>query len=219
MSHEMTAGHHRPSRAAVAMRVGRLGLVAAFALALALVMVLFAPQALAADWRMDPAGSRLEFAALFEKTAAPGVFREFDTRLRFDPGKPAEGRLEVSIRVSSADMNSGDINNAIRGAEWFDFARYPQAEFRSTEIRRVEGNRYVARGMLTLKGVQQAVEVPFAWSPLPAAAGSKSAQAAMEGEFSLRRGAFGIGSGEWAATSVIGAEVRIKFRVRLRSDG
>jgi polyisoprenoid-binding protein YceI len=41
----------------------------------------------------------------------------------------------------------------------------------------------------------------------------------MEGEFALRRSAFGIGSGEWAATNVIGAEVRVKFRVRLRSDG
>lgn len=200
------------SRVAAALRA-----VVVFAGALALV--LSAPQAAARDWRMDPAGSRLEFAALFEKTAAPGVFREFDTRLRFDPGRPADGRLEVSIRVSSADMNSGDINNAIRGAEWFDFARHPQAEFRSADIRRVEGNRYVARGTLTLKGVQQAVEVPFTWQPLTAPAGDKAAQAAMEGEFSLRRGVFGIGTGEWAATNVIGAEVRVKFRVRLRSDG
>lgn len=180
---------------------------------------LMSAPAQAADWRMEASGSRLEFAAQFEKTAAPGVFREFDTRLRFDPDKPADSRLEVSIRVSSADMNSGDINNAIRGAEWFDFTRHPQAEFRSVDVRRIEGNRYVARGVLTLKGVQQAVEVPFAWNPLPAVAGSKGAQAAMEGELSLRRSAFGIGIGEWAATNVIGAEVRVKFRVRLRRDG
>jgi len=205
-----------PSPRADAMAAMRAGVMVPVA---ALAMLLAAPRAVASDWRMDPAASRLEFAALFEKTAAPGLFREFATRLRFDPGKPAEGRLEVSIRVSSADMNSADINNAIRGAEWFDFARHPQAEFRSADIRRIEGNRYAARGTLTLKGVQQAVEVPFTWSPQPAPAGSKGAQAVMEGEFSLRRGAFGIGSGEWAATGVIGAEVRVKFRVRLRNDG
>ena len=164
----------------------------------------------AADWRMEPAGSRLEFAALFEKTTAPGVFREFDTRLRFDPDQPADSRLEVTVKVTSADMNSGDINSAIRGADWFDFVRFPQAEFRATDIRRVEANRnlYVARGTLTLKGMQQAVEVPFTWSPLAPAAGAKGAVANMEGELSLRRGAFGIGAGEWAATNVIGAEVR-----------
>ena len=186
---------------------------------LALLLAAATPLAIAADWRMEAAGSRLEFTALFEKTAAPGVFREFDTRLRFDPEKLADSRLQVSIKVASADMMSADINNAIRAAEWFDFARFPLAEFRATEIRRTEPGRYVARGVLTLKGVQQAVDVPFTWSPLPAPAGAKGMAAGMEGELTLRRGAFGIGSGEWAATKVIGAEVRVKFRVRLRSDG
>jgi len=165
--------------------------------------------AAAADWKMDPGASRLEFIVTFEKTPAPGVFKDFDTRLRFDPDKPAEGRLDVTIKVTSADMNSADVNNGIRAPEWFDFARHPQAEFHSTEIRRVDAGRYLAHGNLSLKGVQQPVEVPFAWS---AAADS----ATMEGELTLKRGVFGIGTGEWAATNVIGAEVRVKFRVRLR---
>lgn len=189
------------------------------ALLLLLLFLFTSVPVMAADWRMDATASRLEFAAMFEKTAAPGVFREFDTRLKFDPAQTAGSRLEVTVKVTSADMNSGDINNAIRGAEWFDFARHPQAEFRSTDIRRVDANRYVARGTLTLKGLQQALEVPFLWSALPAPAGAKGAYASMEGELSLRRGAFGIGVGEWAATNVIGADVRVKFRVRLRSDG
>jgi polyisoprenoid-binding protein YceI len=169
-------------------------------------------QAQMQDWRMDPAASRLEFIASFEKVEAPGLFREFDTRLRFDPDKPAGGRLEVTIRVSSADMNSADINNAIRGPEWFDFARFPQAEFRSSDIQRVAANRFIARGTLVLKGMQQAVEVPFTWQA------SRDAPV-MEGETTLRRGLFGIGLGEWKATDVIGADVRVKFRVRLRKGG
>ncbi len=165
--------------------------------------------ACAADWRMDAGGSRLEFIVTFEKTPAPGVFKEFDTRLSFDPDKPGVSRLDVVVKVTSADMMSADVNNGFRGPEWFDFARFPQAEFHSTDIRRAEGNRYVARGTLKLKGVQQPVEVPFAWT-----AGADSAT--MEGELTLKRGSFGIGTGEWAATNVIGADVRVKFRVRLR---
>jgi polyisoprenoid-binding protein YceI len=167
----------------------------------------------AADWKMDPAGSRLEFAATFEKTPAPGVFKEFDVRLSFDPEKPAGRRLDVTIRVASADMASADINKAIAGVEWFDFVRHQQAEFHATDIRRLQTNpqsgRYVARGTLALKGVEQAVEVPFTWNA--AAEG-----ATMEGEFTVKRGPFGIGTGEWAATDVIGPDVTVKFRVRLR---
>ena len=164
------------------------------------------------DWRMDAPGSRLEFIVTFEKNEAPGIFREFDTRLRFDPDKPAGSRLEVNVKVSSADMNNTAINDAIRTADWFDFARFPQAEFRSSDIQRVAANRYMARGVLSLKGVQQPVELPFTWQ------GSGDAPV-MEGETILKRGLFGIGLGEWKASDVIGADVRVKFRVRLRKGG
>lgn len=177
-----------------------------------LPLLITAVHAQAADWRMDAAASRLEFIASYEKATAPGVFKEFDTRLSFDADKPAGSRLEVTVRIASADMNSGDINNAIRTADWFDSARFPQAEFRSTDIRRIDANRYLARGMLSLKGMQHPVEVPFTW--VAARDG-----ATMEGELSLKRGLFGIGRGEWAATNIIGADVRVKFRVVLRRSG
>jgi len=178
----------------------------------ALLLACALAPARAADWTTDPAGSRLEFAASFEKAPAPGVFKEFDARLRFDPDKPAGGTLDVAIKVASADMASADVNAAIRGPEWFDFAKFPQAEFHSGDIRRVEAGRYLARGTLSLKGARQPVEVPFTWT------GARGG-ATMEGEFTVKRGAFGIGTGEWTATDVIGADVKVKFRVRLRKSG
>jgi polyisoprenoid-binding protein YceI len=186
-------------------------MIRSFLLASALLVTSTFP-AKAADWRMDAATSRLEFSATFERAAAPGVFREFDARIRIDVDKPAEGRLDVTIVVKSADMNSADVNNAISGPEWFDFARFPKAEFRSAEVRRVSGNRYVARGNLSLKGVQHPVEIPFNWT-------ETGNTARLDGEFVVKRGAFGIGTGEWAATNVIGADVTVRFNVRLRKGG
>jgi cytochrome b561/polyisoprenoid-binding protein YceI len=172
-------------------------------------LMAFAPPLLAADWRMDAAASRLEFIASFEKNPAPGIFKTFDVKMSFDAEKPQGGSLDVSIQASSADMKVREVNDAIRGPEWFDFARFPQAGFRSTDLRRVEQGRYVARGTLTLKGVQQAVEVPFTWS-------GKGDAALLEGELTVKRATFGIGTGEWAATDVIGPDVKIRFRVSLR---
>lgn len=177
-------------------------------LALLLACAALSP-AFAAEWKMDPAASRLDFAATFEKTPAPGVFKDFEVRLDFDPERPAEGRLEVRIGIASADMANADINKAIAGAEWFDAARHPQAEFRAAEIRRVQGNSYLARGTLRLKGVPQAVEVPFTWT-------SAADGVSMQGGFTVKRLPFGIGTGEWTATDVIGPDVTISFRVRLR---
>jgi polyisoprenoid-binding protein YceI len=178
---------------------------------LALLFAIALPAA-AAEWRMDPAASKLEFAATFEKTPAPGVFKEFDARLSFDPEKTADSRLEVTIKVASADMVNADVNKAIAGPEWFDFARHPRATFRSSGIQRTGAGRYLAKGTLTLKGVERPVEVPFTWN-----AGADAAT--MEGEFTVQRSAFNIGTGEWIATNVIGPDVKVKFRVRLRKAG
>jgi polyisoprenoid-binding protein YceI len=104
------------------------------------------------------------------------------------------------------------MNKAIGGADWFDFARFPQAEFHAAEISRTDAGRYLARGMLRVKGVQRPVEVPFSWSE-----GSDAAR--LEGEFIVKRSVFGIGTGEWAGTDVIGADVKIRFSVRMRKSG
>jgi len=173
--------------------------------------------AFAADWKMDPAASKLEFTATFEKTPAPGVFKEFDTRLHFDPAKPAGSRLDVTIKITSVDMVNDDVNKAISGAEWFDFALHPQAEFHSTDIARSPNSpqSYIAHGTLALKGGQQPVDVLFTWS-------AADEGAIMEGGFAVKRTAFGIGTGEWAVTDgkgAIGADVTVKFRVRLRKAG
>jgi polyisoprenoid-binding protein YceI len=174
-------------------------------------LFLAAGSALAADWRSVPAGSKLEITATFEKTPVPGEFKQFDASLKgFDPAKGG-GRLEVLIKTASADMNVPDVNREIRGKEWFDFAAHPQAEFRSSELRR-DGKGWVARGTLSLKGAKQPVEVPFTWTP----AGDG---AVMEGEFTVKRGAFGIGTGEWAATDTIGADVKVRFKVRMARGG
>lgn len=180
---------------------------------LAMLFAAAAQPARAADWKMDPSASKLEYAATFEKTVAPGVFKEFDTKLHFDAQKPAGSRLDVTINIASADMASGDIDDAIAGSEWFDFALHPQAEFHSTDIVRSPTGKqsYIAHGTLMLKGVQRPVDVLFTWDP--AADG-----AIMDGGFTVKRGSFNIGTGEWAVTEgkgAIGADVTVKFHVQL----
>lgn len=183
--------------------------------ALACVLLLAATSArvAAADlWRMEPVGSRLEFIASFQNLPAPGVFKEFDLQLRFDPGALADSRLDVTIDITSADMNSAEVNAAIESPVWFDFARFGTAEFHADDIEREDEYRFLARGVLDLKGVQQPLEVPFTWS-------NAGDAATMQGEFRVRRGSFGIGTGEWAATDVIGPDVTIRFSIRLHKAG
>jgi polyisoprenoid-binding protein YceI len=162
----------------------------------------------AADWRMEPAGSKLEYIATFQKARASGIFKEFDARVRFDENRLADSRIDVTVAVVTADMIDADVNKSIREPDWFDSARFPQAGFHANDVRRVGENRYLAHGALTVKGVEQQVEVPFVWT-------DAVESATIAGELTVKRAAFHIGLGEWASTDVIGPDVTVKFSVRL----
>ncbi|MGA7981754.1 MAG: YceI family protein [Chromatiaceae bacterium] len=163
----------------------------------------------AADWAMDAGASKLEFVVRYEGEPTVGRFRKFDTRLQFDPRRPEESHLRVTVDVESADMDSGDINATIRGAEWFNAARYGRARFDSRRITREKAGDYVAHGTLMLKGIEREIAVPFAWQ-------SAGRSATMTGRFDLRRTAFNIGTGDWSDGNTIGLEVEVRFDVHLR---
>jgi polyisoprenoid-binding protein YceI len=166
----------------------------------------------AAEWRMDIAGSKLEYTATLQNARASGVFKEFAMRARFDERQLAESRADVTVVVASADMIDAEVNRAIRGLDWFDSTRFPQAEFHTSDIRRVGESTYLARGTLTIKGVEQQIEVPFVWT-------NEADAATITGELTVKRTAFRIGLGEWASTDVVGPDVTVKFRVKLRRTG
>jgi polyisoprenoid-binding protein YceI len=182
------------------------------AMAGTVLLLLLAPDgAVAGDaWRAVAGESRLEFIATYEGADAPGVFRRFDVRLEFDPAGAGPGRLEVRVDVTSADMDSSDLNKEIAEPEWFDAAAFPQALFVSDKLLETGDSRFLAQGTLSLKGVERRVEVPFDWR-------IRDGGAVMTGELVLSRTDFGIGSGEWAEDETIGHEVRVRFSVALEA--
>jgi polyisoprenoid-binding protein YceI len=176
---------------------------------LAVLLACASANAHAIAWVTDPSGGDLGFTASFENTPANGVFRKFEALVRFDPDRLGESRIDVTIAVPSADMGSDEINRAIRGPDWFDSEHFAVAEFHSAQLRKVGASAYIAAGTLRVKGIAKAIEVPIGWKPAGGAA-------IIFGEVSIARAAYGIGLGEWLSTKAIGADVKVKFSVRLR---
>lgn len=166
----------------------------------------------AADWDMTPSASRLEFVATYERTPVPGSFPAFAVRIRFDPTRLDDSRIDVDVDLARTDMHSADIDKAIMDRDWFDVARFPHAAFHATRVRSAGPGHFVASGTLELKGVSAPLDVPFAWTP-------DATGAVMAGALAIERGRFGIGAGEWASSDVIGPRVDVKFSVALRPKG
>jgi polyisoprenoid-binding protein YceI len=181
----------------------------AFALLAVLAVVSPAQTAADAQWLVQQADSRLGFVATWEDAEFEGVFPRFTADIFFEPARATAGRFNVTVDVTSADTNSRDRDEAMGEPEWFHFSAYPEATFVSRTVRAVGGSQFEVEGILSIKGVELDLQLPFIWE-------QDEDRALMQGETTVTRTDFAIGEGEWASGDVIGLDVRIVVDLVLR---
>lgn len=175
--------------------------------AAALVAMFCAAAARATDYVQAP-GSTLAFASSYDGEAFTGTFGKFDTTVSFDPMRPDQGSIEVTIGLASTNTGNGDRDATLAGADFFDVARFAQATYRARGFKALGGNRYSTDGTLTLRGVSRPVTLTFLWTPGP--------QPTLAGKATLKRLDFGVGGGDWKDTDTIPDAVAVSTRVILK---
>lgn len=88
-----------------------------------------------------------------------GRFNDFDARLDFDADDIAASRLEAVINMASVDVNNESFETTLRGGNWFNTEVYPQAFFKTTDVKNIRGNSADFIGELTFLGVTKPVTV------------------------------------------------------------
>jgi polyisoprenoid-binding protein YceI len=171
---------------------------------LLLALALLCAPACAADYIQAP-GSSLVFAGKYQGEAFTGRFPGFATTFRFDPKQLAASKLVVSIPLATAVTSNADYDGELRGASFFDAGKFPRATYTATKFRALGGDRYAADGTLTLRGVSKPVVLEFAWTA--------GAAPVLSGKAIVKRLAFGVGSGDWADTTLIPDAIAISTKV------
>lgn len=90
--------------------------------------------------------------------------------------------------------------------------------FNSTSISKTGENEFVAEGQLQIKDTTKNIELPFTLLGIqdhPMQENTKLA--GIKSTFSLDRTAYGVGVGDWAATTVVGDEVDVTLTLELNS--
>ena len=93
------------------------------------------------------------------------------------------------------------------GSEFFDAAGVPEARYVATRFRALGGNRFVAEGTLSLRGVSKPVPLTFTWTP--------GAKPVLVGEATVSRLAFKVGTGDWTDTDLLPDAVKVTTRLVL----
>jgi polyisoprenoid-binding protein YceI len=153
-----------------------------------------------------PAQSELGFAIRQMGVPVQGQFNRFSAQTIFDPAKPAQAYMQFTVELGSATLGTRELDAELPKPTWFNTPKFPQAQFTSSALRRVDATHYEVQGKVAIKGVTREVTVPVVFS-------QSGALTTTSGTVALKRLAFGIGDGDWADTSLLADEVQVHFKL------
>lgn len=132
-----------------------------FASAILLCTLAVLPAYAAETFVIDPMHSYIGFSVRHLMVSTiKGRFTSYSGTIIYDEQDITKSSVEVSIKVESVNTDVVDRDNHLRGPEFFDVAKYPEATFKSTRIeKRAEG--YYAVGNFTMHGISKEVAMPF----------------------------------------------------------
>lgn len=181
--------------------------------ALAVLLTAAGPAAAQTRLRVVPGESRVDFVSRQMGVPVEGQFLRFDAQVTFDAKQPASGSVAVQVDTGSATLGVPMIDHELAKAAWFDVARHPKADFRSTGIKALGDGRYELAGKLALKGHAREFVLPVTLAQI-------DRKLVASGSFPLRRLDFDVGDREWRDTSMVADEVQVRFKLTLTSaDG
>ena len=114
----------------------------------------------AGTYKVDSYHTQADFAiSHFGFTNFHGIFSQASGTLVLDPAKPAAAKLQITIPIQSVDTTVALLDTQLKGDQWFDAAKYPNATFTSTKIVLSGKDSAVIAGNLTLHGVTKPIHL------------------------------------------------------------
>ena len=176
-------------------------------LAILLLALALPGAAAAADYTVQPAASTLGFSNTFQGESFNGQFGQWTAAISYDAANLASSKFDVEVTLASVKTGDADRDGALPGPDFFDTAKFPKAHFVTTGFRQ-SGGKVIADGTLTLRGVTKPVSLEVTFKP-------QGSGATLDVAGTVKRLDFGVGTGDYADTSVIGGDVKVIAHLQL----
>ena len=135
-------------------------------------------------WQVEDGTLGIEVVQL--GSAVQGSFTDWTAAIDFDPEVTEGPSGTVDVTVSIGSLELGSVKEQAMGADYFNVAEFPTANFVADIVTLPDG--YEARGNLTMKGTTIPATLPFTLQ-------LDGSSAAMEGRLIIDRRDFAIGMG------------------------
>lgn len=109
--------------------------------------------------QIDPAHTFVTFKVSHIGFAwMPGLFKDFEGTLSYDPDNPSASQVDFSVKVPSLTTFHAERDKHLKSDDFLDADKHSTATFKSTAYEKTGEDSATLRGDLTLKGVTQSVE-------------------------------------------------------------
>ena len=164
------------------------------------ILLLLPLAASARDWQVDPAKSTLGFKGSYDGESFDGRFKTFTAKIAYDADALAQSKFDVTIDLASTDTVSDERDETLKGSDFFDVGRFPQAHFVTESFSQAGAGAVEAKGSLTIRDQTRPVTLKVKFA-------QDGDSATLDVDTVLKRADFGLGTGsDWSG---IGAEVPV----------
>lgn len=157
------------------------------------------------SWNIIPNESSLSFTGIQNNSPLTGRFKNFTGDIYFDPVDLKANHVKITINMNSVSFSYKDIEDTLKLPDWFDVKLFPSAVFEAKDFTKLDNAHYQAKGLLTIKNKSLPLIVDFTQET------NVNNKVKVKGMATIKRTAFGIGSGEWASTDEVQDDVKVNF--------
>lgn len=176
---------------------------------------LLATASFAQTWSLDKAHSKLGFAITHMKISeVEGAFKNFDIKVNAAKPDFTDAVIELTADVNSVNTDNDMRDGHIKGADYFDAAKYPTLTFKSTSIKKKSGKDYTVNGILTMHGVSKPVVLTATLNGVGENPMSKKTMAGFKVSGVIKRSQFGVGE----ESAMLGDDVTLSSKFELMKN-
>jgi len=168
--------------------------------------------AYAQTWNLDKAHSRVGFTIVHMMlTDVDGNFKSFDATLTAAKPDLTDAVFELTADASSIFTDNDRRDTHLKSPDFFDVAKFPTLNFKSTSFQKVEGKKYKLNGNLTMHGVTKPVSLDVIMNGPVTMENQrgKTTKVGFRASGLVKRSDFGVGS--TGAMSPVSDEVELKI--------
>jgi polyisoprenoid-binding protein YceI len=162
----------------------------------------------AQTWNLDNSHAKLNFSVSHLMISdVDGSFKKISSKITSSKDDFSDAVIEFTADVNTINTENEQRDAHLKGADFFDAAKYGTITFKSKSFKKVADKKYKLVGDLTMHGVTKSVELDVTLNGVAIHPYTKKQVAGFKITGNIKRSDFGIGTA--TPTNVVGDEVSL----------